>query len=112
LRGAVGVESEMELAYAALHELCAPMLDRVVRLPGPQRDALGVAFGLSAGDAPDRLSGRAGGDADVMRYEDVERLHPGAGRVLVQVAGTSFEPVRRRTPLRLRPGNVNSGRVR
>ena len=51
---AVGVESEMELAYAALQQLCAPMLDRVERLPGPQRDALGVAFGLSAGDAPDR----------------------------------------------------------
>jgi DNA-binding CsgD family transcriptional regulator len=52
---AVGVESEMELAYAALHQLCAPVLDRVERLPGPQRDALGVAFGLSAGDAPDRF---------------------------------------------------------
>ena len=50
-----GVESEMELAFAALHQLCAPMLDRVDRLPGPQRDALGVAFGLSAGDVPDRF---------------------------------------------------------
>src|ERR1700716_3260255 len=45
---AVGVQSEMELAFAALHQLCAPMLDRLERLPGPQRDALGVAFGLSA----------------------------------------------------------------
>src|SRR5215468_1221476 len=51
----VGVESEMELAFAALHQLCAPMLDRVDRLPGPQRDALGVAFGLSAGGVPDRF---------------------------------------------------------
>src|SRR5262249_61227054 len=51
----VGVESEMELAFAALHQLCAPMLDRVDRLPGPQRDALGVAFGLSAGGVPDRV---------------------------------------------------------
>jgi DNA-binding CsgD family transcriptional regulator len=50
-----GVESEMELAFAALHQLCAPMLDRLVRLPGPQRDALGVAFGLRAGEAPDRF---------------------------------------------------------
>jgi DNA-binding CsgD family transcriptional regulator len=50
-----GVESEMELAFAALHLLCAPMLDRVDRLPGPQRDALGVAFGLTAGDVPDRF---------------------------------------------------------
>jgi DNA-binding CsgD family transcriptional regulator len=52
---AVGVESEMELAYAALQQLCAPMLDHVDHLPGPQRDALGVAFGLRAGDSPDRL---------------------------------------------------------
>ena len=52
---AVGVESEMELAFAALQQLCAPMLDRLDRLPGPQRDALGVAFGLRAGNAPDRF---------------------------------------------------------
>src|SRR5215472_4324603 len=49
-----GVESEMELAFAALQQLCAPMLDGLERLPGPQRDALGVAFGLRAGTAPDR----------------------------------------------------------
>ena len=52
---AVGVESEMELAFAALQQLCAPMLDRLGRLPVPQRDALGVAFGLRAGEAPDRF---------------------------------------------------------
>ncbi len=52
---AVGIESEMELAFAALQQLCAPMLDRLERLPAPQRDALGVAFGLRAGDAPDRF---------------------------------------------------------
>src|SRR4030081_308407 len=52
---AAGVESEMELAFAALQQLCAPMLDRLERLPAPQRDALGVAFGLRAGDAPDRF---------------------------------------------------------
>ena len=52
---AVGVESEMELAFASLHVLCAPLLDRVEGLPGPQRDALGVAFGLRAGAAPDRF---------------------------------------------------------
>src|SRR5881409_180449 len=45
----------MELAFAGLHQLCAPMLDRLERLPGPQRDALGAAFGLSAGHAPDRF---------------------------------------------------------
>src|SRR5258705_6703540 len=52
---AVGVESEAELAFAALHQLCAPMLDRLERLPGPQRDALGAAFGLTADRAPERL---------------------------------------------------------
>src|SRR5216683_1330573 len=52
---AVGVESEMELAFAALHQLCAPMLGRLERLPGPQSEALGVAFGLRAGEAPDRF---------------------------------------------------------
>jgi DNA-binding CsgD family transcriptional regulator len=52
---ALGVESEMELAFAALQQLCAPMLDRLDRLPAPQQDALGVAFGLRAGDAPNRF---------------------------------------------------------
>jgi DNA-binding CsgD family transcriptional regulator len=52
---AAGVESEMELAFAALQQLCAPMLERLDRLPGPQQDALGVAFGLRAGNAPDRF---------------------------------------------------------
>src|SRR3954453_21855623 len=50
---ACGVESEMELAFAALQQLCAPMFDGLDRLPAPQRDALGVAFGLHAGDPPD-----------------------------------------------------------
>src|SRR6476659_5282516 len=44
---AVGVEGEMELPFAALQQLCAPILDRSDRLPAPQRDALNVAFGLS-----------------------------------------------------------------
>src|ERR1700733_1993174 len=52
---AVGVESEMELAFAGLHQLCGPMLDRLGRLPGPQRDALRIAFALEAGPAPDRF---------------------------------------------------------
>jgi DNA-binding CsgD family transcriptional regulator len=52
---AAGVQSEMELPFAGLHQLCAPMFDRLARLPGPQRDALGVAFGLSGGHAPDRF---------------------------------------------------------
>src|SRR5262252_5950324 len=52
---AMGVESEMELAFAGLHQLCTSMLSNLAGLPGPQRDALGTVFGLSSGEAPDRL---------------------------------------------------------
>jgi DNA-binding CsgD family transcriptional regulator len=50
-----GVESEMELAYAGLHQLCAPMLGRLDGLPVPQREALATSFGLSVGPPPDRF---------------------------------------------------------
>src|SRR5580704_12093279 len=50
-----GVESEMELPFAGLHQLCGRMLGRLGALPGPQREALGVAFGLCPGSAPDRF---------------------------------------------------------
>ena len=52
---AVGVESEMELAFAALHQLCAPALDHLERLPAPQRDALLTTFGLHAAPVPSRF---------------------------------------------------------
>src|SRR3954463_4763087 len=52
---AIGVQSEMELAFAALHQLCAPMLNHATSLPAPQRAALQTAFGLSAGPVPDRF---------------------------------------------------------
>jgi DNA-binding CsgD family transcriptional regulator len=52
---AAGVESEMELAYAGLHQLCAPFADQIETLPGPQRDALGTAFGRRDGGAPNRF---------------------------------------------------------
>ena len=52
---ASGVESEMELPFAGLHELCAPMLGRLGLLAEPQRLALSVAFGMAAGEAPDRF---------------------------------------------------------
>jgi hypothetical protein len=52
---AAGVQSEMELAFAGVHQLCAPMLDHVERLSVPQRDALRTALGISAGSAPDRF---------------------------------------------------------
>ena len=52
---AVGVQSEMELAFAGLHQLCAPMLEHAESLPVPQREALRTAFGVSAGPVPDRF---------------------------------------------------------
>jgi DNA-binding CsgD family transcriptional regulator len=52
---AVGVQSEMELAFAGLHQLCGSMLEWLERLPAPQRDALDVAFGLRGGEPPDRF---------------------------------------------------------
>jgi len=55
---AVGVESEMELAFASLHQLCAPLLARIEELPAPQRRALETVFGLRDGAAPDRFSSR------------------------------------------------------
>src|SRR5262245_55434445 len=48
----VGVEGEMELAFAALQQLTSPSLDLIERLPGPQREAFEVALGLSAGHPP------------------------------------------------------------
>ncbi|MGI5171559.1 helix-turn-helix transcriptional regulator [Spirillospora sp. CA-253888] len=52
---ATGVQAEMELPFAAVHQLCVPMLDLLDSLPGPQRDALGTAFGMRAGPAPDQF---------------------------------------------------------
>jgi DNA-binding CsgD family transcriptional regulator len=93
---AVGVESEMELAFAALQQLCAPMLDRLDQLPAPQRDALGVAFGLRAGDAPDRflvglavlslLSGVAEEQPVVCVVDDAQWLDGASAQALIFVA--------------------------
>jgi len=52
---AVGVQSDMELAFASLHQLCGPLLDRLETLPAPQRQAMEIVFGLTAGEAPDRF---------------------------------------------------------
>jgi hypothetical protein len=52
---AAGAESEMELAFAGVHQLCMPMLTRLAHLPSPQVDAVSTAFGLSTGEAPDRF---------------------------------------------------------
>ena len=99
-----GVQSEMELAFAALHQLCAPMLDRLERLPVPQRDALRTAFGLSAGPAPDRflvglavlglLSEAAGERPLVCLVDDEQWLDRASAQVLGFVARRlAAEPV-------------------
>ena len=51
----MGAEAEAQFAFAGLHQLCSPLLDRLGALPGPQQAALGVAFGLRVGAAPDRF---------------------------------------------------------
>jgi DNA-binding CsgD family transcriptional regulator len=93
---AVGVESEMELAYAALHQLVVPILDGLERLLGPQRDALAVAFGLREGQAPDRfqvglgalslLSGVAEECPVLCVIDDAQWLDRGSARALAFVA--------------------------
>ena len=51
-----GVEPEMEMTFAGLHQLCAPFLDRLGHLPDPQRDALRIAFNMQGGNVPDRFA--------------------------------------------------------
>ena len=91
-----GVESEMELPYAGLHQFCVSMLDQVDGLPVPQRDALRVAFGLVEGEAPDRLlvglavltllSDAAGGQPLVCLVDDVQWLDRASAQALAFVA--------------------------
>src|SRR4051794_8427387 len=50
-----GAEAEMELPFAGIHQLCAPLLDQLDALPQPQQDALNVALGLASGDVPNRF---------------------------------------------------------
>jgi DNA-binding CsgD family transcriptional regulator len=91
-----GVESEMELPYAALHLLCAPMLGQLDALPDPQAAALRVAFGLASGDAPDRflvalatlslLAQRAEDRPLLCFVDDAQWLDGASGQVLGFVA--------------------------
>ncbi|HET7046852.1 MAG TPA: AAA family ATPase [Solirubrobacteraceae bacterium] len=91
-----GVESEMELAFAALHQLCAPLLEWLERLPGPQRHALATAFGLSEGAMPDRffvalavlglLSEAAEERPLVCLVDDIQWLDRASAQVLAFVA--------------------------
>ncbi|MFJ6895675.1 AAA family ATPase [Streptomyces hokutonensis] len=92
----VGVQSEMELAFAGLHQLCVPMLDRVEALPAPQGDALRTAFGLCPGAAPDRfllgvavlglLSEAAGEQPLICLVDDAQWLDQASAQVLAFVA--------------------------
>jgi DNA-binding CsgD family transcriptional regulator len=91
-----GVESEMELAFAGLHQLCAPMLDGLEALPSPQREALRVAFGMQDGAAPDRfivalailslLAGAAEVQPLVCLVDDVQWLDQASAQTLAFVA--------------------------
>jgi DNA-binding CsgD family transcriptional regulator len=97
---AVGVESEMELAYAALHQLCAPMLEELDALPAPQRDALGTAFGLTAGRPPEAflvglatlslLSAAAGDQPLLCVIDDAQWLDRASAQALAFVARRLF----------------------
>jgi DNA-binding CsgD family transcriptional regulator len=93
---AAGVESEMELPFAGLHQLCAPLLDGLERLPPPQRDALGTAFGLTLGTQPDRflvglaflslLSDAADQEPLLVLIDDAQWLDQSSADVLAFVA--------------------------
>ncbi|MBF8184174.1 AAA family ATPase [Nonomuraea sp. K274] len=97
---AAGVRSEMELPYAAAHQLCAPMLERLDRLPEPQRNALSTAFGLSAGPSPDRflvglavltlLADVAGEQPLVCVIDDAQWLDSASAQVLAFAARRLF----------------------
>jgi AAA ATPase-like protein len=99
-----GVQSEMELAFAGVHQLCAPMLVQAGRLPEPQRDALTVAFGLASGPPPDRflvglavlslLSEVAGERPLICVIDDAQWLDQASARVLAFTARRlSVDPV-------------------
>jgi DNA-binding CsgD family transcriptional regulator len=93
---AVGVESEMELPFAGLHQLCSPLLDGLERLPPPQREALATAFGLSSGTRPDRflvglallslLSDAAEQEPLLCLIDDAQWLDQSSAQVLAFVA--------------------------
>jgi DNA-binding CsgD family transcriptional regulator len=93
---AVGAESEMEMAYASLHQLCAPLLERLLHLPEPQGQALETVFGLGSGAAPDRflvglavlslLSEAAGERALLCVIDDAQWLDQASALTLAFVA--------------------------
>ena len=101
---ATGIESEMELSFAGLHQLSTPMLGSLEHLPDPQREALDIAFGVSSGSAPDRFRvsvaalGLVSSFADkqplVCLIDDAQWLDRASAQVLGFVARRLFaEPV-------------------
>jgi DNA-binding CsgD family transcriptional regulator len=101
---AAGMESEAELAFAGLHQLCAGMLDRLDRLPGPQREALKAAFGLTPEAAPDPffvalavlglLKDMAAEQPLLCVVDDMQWLDPASAHVLAIAARrVSAQPV-------------------
>ena len=93
---ATGIQSEMELAFAAIHQLCAQLADGLEGLPAPQRKALRIAFGIDAGPVPDRfvvglamlslLSEAAAGRPLVCLVDDEQWLDRASAQVLAFVA--------------------------
>src|SRR5262249_636697 len=115
-----GVESEMELAFAALQQLLSPMLDLADRLPGPQRDALEVAFGLRPGPGPGRVLGglaagsvvweSAAGRRMLCVVDDVQWLDRASAQALGFVGRRLLaEPVALLFATRERPGEELAG---
>ncbi|NMO54067.1 helix-turn-helix domain-containing protein [Actinoplanes sp. TBRC 11911] len=96
LTRAAGVEVETEIAYAALHQVCAPLLAHLDRLPEPQRDALATAFALRTGEPPQELvvglgvlglfAGAAATQPVICLVDDVQWLDPMSRRILAFVA--------------------------
>ncbi|NPC44130.1 LuxR family transcriptional regulator [Nocardioides sp. zg-1230] len=96
VEASVGVEAEAQFAFAGLHQLCGPMLGRLEALPDPQQAALGVAFGLRAGAAPDRflvglatltLMAEVAEEAPLLcLVDDAQWLDEGSAQVLAFVA--------------------------
>jgi DNA-binding CsgD family transcriptional regulator len=92
LRQTTGVESEMELPFAALHQLCRPLLQLIDELPASQRDALATAFGLAAGSPPhpvlvgsavlNLLGGNAGDGPTLCVVDDAQWLDPASAEAL------------------------------
>ncbi|MFD4319120.1 AAA family ATPase [Streptomyces sp. NPDC058548] len=97
---AAAVQSEMELAFAAVHQLCVPLLSRLKDLPQPQCDALSTAFGMRAGSAPDHflvglgvlslLAAAAGERPLVCVIDDAQWLDQASAQVLAFVARRLF----------------------